>query len=112
MGDVLAVDCCLVLFYGKRLVSSAVAVRAGVEVKEPRVARREVIVLTIRLEKAEWAKAWRAMIEVGPVRLIGDDPVYEVLPANLELLTARGFTYEVVTMRPRRVEKRRPGTAD
>ena len=40
--------------------------------------------LTIRLPKSEWAKAWRAMIEVAPVRLIADDPVYEVLPAHLE----------------------------
>jgi hypothetical protein len=29
--------------------------------------------LTIRLPKAEWAKAGRAMIEVGPVRLIEND---------------------------------------
>jgi hypothetical protein len=59
--------------------------------------------LTIRLSKAEWAKAWRAMIEVAPVRLIGDDPVYEVLPVHLEVLTARGFTYEeVVPTRPHR----------
>jgi hypothetical protein len=68
--------------------------------------------LTIRLTKAEWGKAWRAMIEVAPVRLISDDPVYEVSPAHLEVLAARGFTYEVVTTRPRRVEKRRHGTAD
>jgi len=68
--------------------------------------------LTIRLSKAEWAKAWRAMIEVAPVRLIRDDPVYEVLPAHLEVLTARGFTYEVVPARSRRAEKRRHGTAD
>jgi hypothetical protein len=68
--------------------------------------------LTIRLPKAEWGKAWRAMIEVAPLRLIGDDPVYEVLPAHLEVLTARGFTYEVVQLRPRRPEKRRHGTAD
>jgi hypothetical protein len=68
--------------------------------------------LTIRLSKAEWAKAWRAMIEVAPVRLIGQDPVYEVLPVHLEVLAARGFTYEVVAMRPRRAEKRRHGTAD
>jgi hypothetical protein len=52
------------------------------------------------------------MIEVAPVRLIGDDPVYEVLPAHLELLTARGFTYEVVQLRPRAPEKRRHGTGD
>jgi hypothetical protein len=52
--------------------------------------------ITIRLPKTDWGKAWRAMIEVGPVRLIADDPVYEVLPAHLELLTARGFPYEVV----------------
>lgn len=58
--------------------------------------------LTIRLAKNEWGKAWRAMIEVAPVRLIGDDPIYEVLPAHLEVLTARGFTYEVVSERPRR----------
>ena len=68
--------------------------------------------LTIRLPKAEWAKAWRAMIELAPVRLIGDEPLYEVLPRHLELLTARGFTYEVVQVRPRRAEKRRHGTAN
>jgi hypothetical protein len=68
--------------------------------------------LTIRLAKTDWAKAWRAMIEVAPVRLIADDPLYEVLPAHLELLTARGFYYEIVPSRPRRPEKRRHGTAD
>jgi hypothetical protein len=52
------------------------------------------------------------MIEVAPVRLIQDDPVYEVLPAHLEVLAARGFTYEVVRVRPRRKERRRHGTAD
>ncbi|HEY1376653.1 MAG TPA: hypothetical protein VGF55_07655 [Gemmataceae bacterium] len=52
--------------------------------------------LTIRLPKTQWAKAWRAMIAVAPVRLIRDDPVYEVLPAHLEALTAGGFTYDVL----------------
>jgi hypothetical protein len=66
--------------------------------------------LTIRLQKADWAKAWRAMIEVAPVRLVADDPIYEVLPAHLELLTARGFTYDVVPPRPRRLEKGLRGT--
>ena len=55
--------------------------------------------ITIRLPKADWGKAWRAMIEVGPVRLIAADPIYEVLPAHLELLVAQGFTYEVVSVR-------------
>ena len=68
--------------------------------------------LTIRLPKAQWAKAWRAMIDIAPVRLIADDPLYEVLPAHLEVLTARGFAYEVVPSRPRPREKRRHGTAD
>ncbi len=58
--------------------------------------------LTIRLPKADWGKAWRTMIEIAPVRLVADNPVYEVLPAHLELLTARGFTYEVVPLQPRR----------
>lgn len=57
--------------------------------------------VTIRLAKAEWANAWRAMIEVAPVRLIADDPVYEVLPAHLEVLTTRGYTFDVVPLRPR-----------
>jgi hypothetical protein len=61
--------------------------------------------LTIRLPKSEWAKAWRAMIEIGPVRLIADDPIYEVLPSHLELLTARGLTYEIVRSRPRLPER-------
>ena len=68
--------------------------------------------LAIRLSKSEWGKAWRAMIEVAPVRLVADDPVYEVLPAHLELLDARGFSYEVVNSQPGRKEKRRHGTAD
>jgi hypothetical protein len=68
--------------------------------------------LTIRLAKADWAKAWRAMIEVAPVRLVAEDPLYEVSPIHLELLTARGFRYEVVPSRTRRPEKRRHGTAD
>jgi hypothetical protein len=68
--------------------------------------------LTIRLPKAEWANAWRAMIEIAPVRLIADDPVYEVLPVHLEALTARGFSYEVLPTQQRRAEKRRHGTAD
>lgn len=68
--------------------------------------------LTIRLPKNEWAKAWRALIEVAPVRLIAKDPVYEVLPAHLELLNARGFSYEVVSSRSKRPEKRRHGTAN
>ena len=52
--------------------------------------------LTIRFPKSEWGKAWRAMIEVAPMRLVADDPAYEVLPPHLEMLTARGFKYEVV----------------
>jgi hypothetical protein len=36
------------------------------------------------------------MIEIAPVRLVAKDPIYEVSPAHLELLTARGFSYEIV----------------
>jgi hypothetical protein len=65
----------------------------------------------IRLGKADWGKAWRAMIEVAPVRLVAGDPIYEVLPAHLELLASRGFSYEVVTPQPGRKERRRHGTS-
>lgn len=68
--------------------------------------------LVIRLPKHEWGKSWRAMIELAPVRLVADDPVYEVLPAHLELLDARGFAYEIVNVQAGRREKRRHGTAD
>lgn len=68
--------------------------------------------LMIRLPKAERAKAWRAMIEIGPVRLIAHDPIYEVLPAHLDMLTARGFTFEVIPSRARQTEKRRLGKAN
>jgi hypothetical protein len=54
--------------------------------------------LTIRIAKQHWGKAWRALIEVAPVRLIRDDPLYEVLPAHLEVLNARGFSYEIVDL--------------
>lgn len=52
--------------------------------------------IAIRIPKQQWGKAWCAMIEVAPVRLVANDPIYEVLPAHLELLNARGFFYEVV----------------
>jgi hypothetical protein len=68
--------------------------------------------LAIRLPKAEWAKAWRTMIEIAPVRLVADDPIYEVLPAHLDMLNARGFSYEIVPFQPARKERRRHGTAD
>jgi hypothetical protein len=70
---------------------------------------REGTMLTIRLQKSDWGNAWRAMIEIGPVRLIADDPIYEVLLAHLELLTARGFSYEVVQRRSIRQTKHRHG---
>ena len=68
--------------------------------------------IAIRLAKNQWGKAWRAMVEVAPVRLIADDPIYEVLPAHLELLNAKGFHYEVVKPRPSDKDKRRHGTTD
>ncbi|HEV3447447.1 MAG TPA: hypothetical protein VG099_22590 [Gemmataceae bacterium] len=52
--------------------------------------------IAIRLPKAQRAKAWRAMIDVAPIRLVSKEPVYEVLPAHLELLSARGIPFEVV----------------
>ena len=68
--------------------------------------------IAIRIPKAQWGKAWRAMIEVAPVRLVSNEPIYEVFPAHLEVLNARGFSYEVVTPQPGRKEKRRHGTSD
>jgi hypothetical protein len=68
--------------------------------------------LTIRVPKADWGKAWRAMIEIAPVRLIADDPIYEVSPAHIEILAARGFNYEILKSQPNKPEKKRHGTAD
>jgi hypothetical protein len=56
--------------------------------------------IAIRIPKQQWGKAWRAMIEVAPVRLVTSDPIYEVLPAHLKLLSARGYSYEVVQPPP------------
>lgn len=52
--------------------------------------------IMIRLSKRERGKAWRAMIEIGPIRLIAADPIYEVLPAHVELLKAKGFNFEIL----------------
>lgn len=62
--------------------------------------------IAIRVPRKHWGRAWRAMISVGPVRLVAEDPVYEVLPAHLELLDARGISYDIVT-KPRREKPRR-----
>ena len=52
--------------------------------------------IAIRIAKSQWGKAWRAMIQVGPVRLVSAEPIYEVLPAHLELLNSLRITYDVV----------------
>jgi hypothetical protein len=62
--------------------------------------------ITIRFPKRQWATAWRAMIEVAPVRLVAADPLYEVLPAHLELLDERGVSYEVVPQAPTQNDRR------
>jgi hypothetical protein len=68
--------------------------------------------IAIRLSKRQWGKAWRAMIEVAPVRLVAADPIYEVLPVHLELLNSRGIVYEVVQPRPNLKDQRKHGTSD
>ena len=65
--------------------------------------------LAVRIPKRQWGKAWRAMIEIAPVRLVAPDPVYEVLPAHVALLAAHGVKYEVV--RPVPARKPRPRRA-
>jgi hypothetical protein len=68
--------------------------------------------ITVRIPKPQWGKAWRAMIEVAPVRLVADDPIYEVLPAHLKLLDERGFSYEVVRVGADNKPERRHAKAD
>jgi hypothetical protein len=68
--------------------------------------------ITIRLPKQQWGKAWRAMIEIAPIRLVADDPIYEVQPAHLELLDSRGFSYEVINRREFRKQKTRHASSD
>jgi hypothetical protein len=68
--------------------------------------------IAIRIPKQQWGKAWRAMIEIGPVRLISGDPIYEVLPGHLELLNDRGISYELVTPQPAPTKKGRHAASD
>ena len=68
--------------------------------------------IAVRIPKAQRAKAWRAMIEIAPIRLISKEPVYEVLPAHLDLLAARGISYEVVGPPSSRQENRRRASSD
>jgi hypothetical protein len=66
--------------------------------------------IAIRISKAQRTEAWRAMIEVAPVRLVSKGPVYEVYPAHLELLTARGIPYELVSSFWRTLARTKPST--
>jgi hypothetical protein len=68
-------------------------------------------VIAIRLPKSQRGKAWRAMIEIGPVRLVAKDPIYEVMPAHLKLLQNLGVSYEVVNRTPRRKGNHRRATS-
>jgi hypothetical protein len=68
--------------------------------------------ITIRIPKKQRGKAWRAMIEIGPINLIAKDPVYEVLPAHLDVLKARGIAYEHVESIPCRLRSGRPASSN
>jgi hypothetical protein len=68
--------------------------------------------IAIRLPKEYRSKAWRALIEVAPIRLVAKDPIYEVTPAHVELLIARGIPYEIVGPSSHRREQRRRATPD
>jgi hypothetical protein len=68
--------------------------------------------IAIRLPKQQRGKAWRAMIEIGPVRLVSKEPIYEVLPAHLELLDSRGLSYEVINPREYRKQRHRHAAPD
>jgi hypothetical protein len=68
--------------------------------------------MTIRIPKNQWGPAWRAMVEIAPVRLVAKDPIYEVLPAHLELLNAKGISYEIMKLATNRKEKGRRASAD
>lgn len=68
--------------------------------------------IAVRIAKQHWGKAWRAMVEVAPVRLVADDPIYEILPIHLEILSSRGFSYELVHPRLDDKEERRRAKAD
>jgi hypothetical protein len=52
------------------------------------------------------------MIEIGPIRLVAPDPIYEVLPAHVDLLKSRGFSFEVIDKQTNSREKGQNGAAD
>ena len=70
-----------------------------------------MIMIVIRVSRSHWGKALLAMTEVGPVHVIAKDPLIEVLPAHLEVLKARGLSYEIVTP-VRRTAQRRHAKSD
>ena len=68
--------------------------------------------IAIRIPKKQWGPAWRAMIEVAPVRLVAKDPIYEVFPAHLELLDSMGIAYEIIKRSLPRKEQRRRASSN
>ena len=49
--------------------------------------------------------------KLAPVRLVANDPIYEVLPAHLEMLSGRGFAYEIVRPASAATREKRRATA-
>jgi hypothetical protein len=68
--------------------------------------------IAIRIPRQQWGKAWRAMIEIAPVRVVSKEPICEVYPAHLEMLEARGFAYEVIDTRESNKRKARRAAPD
>lgn len=68
--------------------------------------------IAIRLPKNQRGKARRAMIEIAPIRLVAKDPIYEVLPAHIEMLDARGIPYTIVPREAPKLVRQRRATSD
>lgn len=57
----------------------------------------------IRVSKEHWGEVWKALVEVGAVSLISEEPIYIVSKKHLEALKEKNLPFEILDSK-RKVE--------
>jgi hypothetical protein len=57
---------------------------------------RRLPMITIRIPSEHWGRVWRALVAVGPVSRVSEEPVYLVSDEQVRLLRRKKLPFEVI----------------
>ncbi len=53
---------------------------------------------TIRIPSEHWGRVWRALVAVGSVSRISEEPIYVIIEEQLRMLRRKKLLFEVICL--------------